>query len=37
VGRNNVLRMVTIDGNVEMEVPASQGQLREPSWSPFLK
>ena len=37
VGRDSVLRMVTIDGNVEMEVPASQGQLREPSWSPFLK
>lgn len=37
VGTSSVLRMVTIDGNVEMEVPAYQGQLREPSWSPFLK
>lgn len=33
----SVLRMVTIDGNIEMEVPAAQGELREPSWSPFLK
>lgn len=33
----SVLRMVTIDGNIEMEVPAAQGQLREPAWSPFLR
>ncbi len=32
----SMLRMVTIDGNVEMEVPSALGQLREPSWSPFF-
>ena len=36
-GGRSVLRMVTIDGAIEMEVPAAQGQLREPSWSPFIK
>jgi TolB protein len=36
VNKQSVLRMVTIDGNIEMEVPATQGQLREPAWSPFL-
>ncbi len=36
-GSDRVLRMVTIDGAIEMEVPARQGQLREPAWSPFLK
>jgi len=35
-GEQRVLRMVTIDGAVEMEVPARQGQLREPAWSPFF-
>lgn len=36
VNHRSVLRMVTIDGSIEMEVPSAQGQLREPSWSPFL-
>jgi len=32
-----VLMLVSINGRVRLALPTAQGQVREPSWSPFLK
>ena len=32
-----ILAVVSIDGRVRYRLPSSEGDVREPSWSPFLK
>jgi len=31
-----ILDAVSIDGRVKFRLPSAQGDVREPSWSPFL-
>ncbi len=35
VGGRGVLSTVSVDGRFEQRLAASQGDIREPSWSPF--
>ena len=35
-GRRGVLSMVSIDGQVHIRLPASEGSVQEPAWSPFI-
>lgn len=34
--QNNILKMISIDGLVQFRLPSDQGNVREPSWSPYL-
>lgn len=36
VGGKGILSAVSIDGRVKFRLPSAQGDVREPSWSPFL-
>ncbi|MDX1489691.1 MAG: Tol-Pal system beta propeller repeat protein TolB [Pseudohongiellaceae bacterium] len=36
VGGRGILDAVSIDGRVKFRLPSAQGDVREPSWSPFL-
>ena len=31
-----ILAVVSIDGRVKYRLPSSRGDVREPSWSPFI-
>ncbi|HCH77551.1 MAG TPA: Tol-Pal system protein TolB, partial [Pseudomonas sp.] len=31
-----VLMLVSINGRVRLPLPTAQGEVREPSWSPYL-
>lgn len=35
-GTRGVLAAVSLDGRVQFRMPASQGDVREPAWSPYL-
>lgn len=35
-GDRGILNAVSIDGRVKFQIPSAQGNVREPSWSPFL-
>jgi TolB protein len=35
-GDRGILNAVSIDGRVKFQLPSSQGDVREPSWSPFF-
>jgi TolB protein len=36
VNGRGILDAVSIDGRVKFRLPSAQGDVREPSWSPFL-
>ena len=36
-GDRGILSAVSIDGRVKFQLPSAQGEVREPSWSPFLR
>jgi len=36
VGGKGVLAAVSVDGRVKIQLPSSYGNVREPSWSPYL-
>ena len=35
-GGRNILAMVSADGNVQLVLPAREGEAQDPAWSPFL-
>lgn len=35
-GNRGILGIVSVDGQVGLKMPSSQGDIQEPSWSPFL-
>jgi TolB protein len=35
-GNRGILNAVSIDGRVKFQLPSAQGDVREPSWSPFF-
>ncbi len=35
-GKKGVLGMASIDGKVQLQIPAQQGNVQDPSWSPFI-
>ena len=35
-GDRGILKLVSDDGRVKLSLPESQGEVREPAWSPFL-
>lgn len=35
-GNRNVLAMVSADGNIQLRLPARNGEAQDPAWSPFL-
>jgi len=35
-GNLGILNAVSIDGRVKFQLPSAQGDVREPSWSPFF-
>ena len=36
-GERGVLNAVSIDGRLKFQLPSAAGEVREPSWSPFLR
>lgn len=36
LGDRGILNAVSIDGRVKFQLPSAQGDVREPSWSPFM-
>ena len=36
VGGRDILAAVSIDGKVKFNIPANEGVVREPAWSPYL-
>jgi TolB protein len=36
-GNRGILNAVSIDGRVKFQLPSAQGDVREPSWSPFFE
>lgn len=35
-GHRNVLGMVATDGSIQVQLPAQQGDVQDPAWSPYL-
>jgi TolB protein len=35
-GGEGILKAVSMDGQVKVELPSREGEVREPAWSPFL-
>lgn len=35
-GKKGVLGMASMDGKVQLQIPAEQGSVQDPAWSPFL-
>ena len=35
-GNRGILGVVSVDGQVELKLPSSQGDVQEPAWSPYL-
>lgn len=37
VGRKGVLSAVSVDGRIKQRLSVAAGDVREPSWAPFMK